>query len=160
MGCSSLIILPMQPEDLPEILTLEADALSAWNRDQLEGELEQPTGFQFVVRRKGTDKVIAFLCGRVMVDEAEILKLSVAQSERRKGVGRQLLDFVVKFYSEKGVKNCFLELRASNTAARNLYEKEGFSIIGKRNNYYIEPAEDAIIMKRKIENSNPNTIIR
>jgi ribosomal-protein-alanine N-acetyltransferase len=150
----------MQPEDLPEILTLEADALSAWNRDQLEGELAQPTGFQFVVRRKGTDKVIAFLCGRVMVDEAEILKLSVVQSERRKGVGRQLLDFVVKFCSEKGVKNCFLELRVSNTAARNLYEKEGFSIIGKRNNYYIEPAEDAIIMKRKIENSNPNTIIR
>jgi ribosomal-protein-alanine N-acetyltransferase len=160
VGCSSLIILPMQPEDLPEILTLEADALSAWNRDQLEAELEQPTGFQFVVRRKGTDKIIAFLCGRVMVDEAEILKLSVAQSERRKGVGRQLLHFVVKLYSEKGVKNCFLELRASNTAARNLYEKEGFSIIGKRNNYYMEPAEDAILMKRKIENSNPNTIIR
>ncbi len=141
----------MQSEDLPEILTLEADALSAWNRDQLEAELEQPTGFQFVVRRKGTDRIIAFLCGRVMADEAEILKLSVAQSERRKGVGRQLLDFVVKFYSEKGVKNCFLELRASNTAARNLYEKEGFSIIGKRNNYYMEPAEDAILMKRKIE---------
>ena len=160
MGCSSLIILPMQPEDLPEILTLEAAALSAWNRDQLAAELEQPTGFQFVVRRKGTDRIIAFLCGRVMADEAEILKLSVAQSERRKGVGRQLLDFVVKFYSEKGVKNCFLELRASNTAARNLYEKEGFSIIGKRNNYYMEPAEDAILMKRKIENSNPNTIIR
>jgi len=160
VGCSSLIILPMQPEDLPEILTLEADALSAWNRDQLEAELEQPTGFQFVVRRKGTDRIIAFLCGRVMADEAEILKLSVAQSERRKGVGRQLLDFVVKFYSEKGVKNCFLELRASNTAARNLYEKEGFSIIGKRNNYYMEPAEDAILMKRKNENSNPNTIIR
>jgi len=160
VGCSSLIILPMQPEDLPEILTLEADALSAWNRDQLAAELEQPTGFQFVVRRKGTDRIIAFLCGRVMADEAEILKLSVAQSERRKGVGRQLLDFVVKFYSEKGVKNCFLELRASNTAARNLYEKEGFSIIGKRNNYYMEPAEDAILMKRKNENSNPNTIIR
>ena len=149
MGCSSLIILPMQQEDLPEILTLEADVLSAWNRDQMEAELEQPTGFQFVVRRKGTDRIIAFLCGRVMADESEILKLSVAQSERRKGVGRQLLDFVVKFYSEKGVKNCFLELRASNTAARNLYEKEGFSIIGKRMNYYNEPAEDAILMQRK-----------
>ena len=150
----------MQPEDLPEILTLEADALSAWNRDQLEAELEQPTGFQFVVRRKGTDKIIAFLCGRVMVDEAEILKLSVAQSERRKGVGRQLLHFVVKLYSEKGVKNCFLELRASNTAARNLYKKEGFSIVGTRKKYYSEPVEDAIIMHRKLEIFHPKINMR
>jgi ribosomal-protein-alanine N-acetyltransferase len=150
----------MQPEDLPEILALEAAALSAWNRDQLEAELAQPTGFQFVVRRERTERIIAFLCGRIMADEAEILKLSVAQTERRKGVGRQLLHFVVKFYSEKGVKNFFLELRASNTAAKNLYEKEDFSIIGKRKNYYNEPAEDAILMQRKIENSNPNTIIR
>jgi len=150
----------MQQEDLPEILTLEADVLSAWNRDQLEAELEQPTGFQFVVRREGTESIIAFLCGRIMVDEAEILKLSVVQTQRRKGVGRQLLHFVVKFYRENGVKNCFLELRASNTAARKLYEKEGFSIIGKRKKYYEEPAEDAILMQYKIENSTPNTIIR
>ena len=60
----------------------------------------------------------------------------VITTQRRKGVGRQLLHFVVKFYLENGVKNCFLELRASNTAARKLYEKEGFSIIGKRKKYY------------------------
>ena len=150
----------MQPEDIPAVVELEAESPSAWSRKQLESELKQSTGIQFVVRRTETERIIAFLCGRVMADEAEILKFSVAQSERRKGVGRQLLGFVVTFYSDKGVKNCFLELRASNTAARNLYERQGFSIVGKRKNYYKEPTEDAILMQRKIESFHPNRIMR
>lgn len=150
----------MQPEDIPVILALEAGTLSAWSREQLEDELGQPTGFQFVARREGTERIVGVLCGRVMADEAEILKISVAESARRQGVGRKLLDFVLKFYRDKGAKNCFLELRASNTAARNLYEKEGFSIVGTRKKYYSKPVEDAIIMQRKLEIFHPEIIMR
>jgi ribosomal-protein-alanine N-acetyltransferase len=150
----------MQPEDIPEILALEAGTLSAWSREHLEDELGQPTGFQFVVRREETERIVAVLCGRVMAVEAEILKITVAESVRRQGVGRQLLDFVLKLYRDKGVKNCFLELRASNTAARNLYEKKGFSIVGTRKKYYREPVEDAIIMQCKLEIFHPKMNMR
>ena len=140
----------MRPEDIPAILVLEADTLSAWSREHLEDELQQPAGFQFVVRNAALDMIQAVLYGRIMADEAEILKLSVAESVRKKGVGSQILDFVLNYCRTKGVKNCFLELRASNTAARNLYEKRGFLRVGSRKNYYDEPVEDAILMQREL----------
>jgi len=144
-----LIITPMQPEDVPEILELEADALSSWSREHLEDELLQPTGFQFVVRNEATGNMEAVLCGRVMADEAEILKLTVLKSSRRKGVASYLLDFVLNYCRGKGVKNCFLELRASNKAARKLYEKKGFFMAGLRKGYYEKPREDAFLMQHE-----------
>ncbi len=140
----------MQPGDIPEVLALEAGTPSAWSREQLEDESGQPAGFQFVVHREGSEKIQAFLCGRLIADEAEILKVAVAENIRKKGIGTQLLDFVLKFCGEKGVKNCFLELRSSNTAARSLYEKKGFFIVGTRKNYYEKPVEDAILMQREL----------
>jgi ribosomal-protein-alanine N-acetyltransferase len=160
VGHSELTILPMQPEDIPDILELEAETLSAWSRKQLEDELEQPTGFQFVVRREGSEKIQAVLCVRIIADEAEILKLSVAEYARKKGLGDQLLDFVLRFYGEKGVKNCFLELRASNAAARSLYEKKGFFMVGSRKDYYEEPVEDAILMRLELEFPSKNEIMK
>ena len=150
MGGSKLSIGPMRAEDIPAILELEAETLSAWSREQLEDELQQPTGFQFVARNETTEKIQAVLCGRIIADEAEILKLSVAESARQKGVGSQLLDFVLNYCREKGAKNCFLELRASNTAARKLYETRGFFRVGSRKNYYNEPVEDAILVQREL----------
>ena len=140
----------MRLEDIPAILALEADTLSAWSWEHLEDELQQPAGFQFVVRNTALEIIQAVLYGRIMADEAEILKLSVAESVRKKGVGSQILDFVLNYCRTKGVKNCFLELRASNTAARNLYEKRGFFRVGSRKNYYDEPVEDAILMQREL----------
>lgn len=144
---SELSILPMQPEDIPAVLELEAGTLSAWSRKQLESELEQPTGLQFVVRRAGSEKILAFLCGRLVADEAEILKINVADVARGKGLGTRLLDFALDFFKGKGARTCFLELRASNQGARKLYEKRGFTVSGSRRNYYDQPVEDAVLMQ-------------
>jgi ribosomal-protein-alanine N-acetyltransferase len=137
----------MRPEEIQEVLELETGILSAWSREHLEDELHQPAGFQLVVRNEATEKVLAVLCGRIMADEAEILKLSVAECSRKKGVGYQLLDFALNYCKRKGTQKCYLELRASNKAARNLYEKRGFSKVGTRKNYYAGPVEDAIMMQ-------------
>ena len=145
-----LRIVPMDHGDIPEIMALEKNTLSAWSRKHLEDELQQPKGFQFVARNASSEKIQAVLCGRVVADEAEILKLSVAENARKKGVGYLLLDFVLNYCNNKGVENCYLELRASNAAARNLYEKRGFITAGTRETYYEEPAEDAIFMRLKL----------
>ena len=143
----NLVIGPMKSRDIPEILELEKNTLSAWSRKHLENELQQPAGIQFVVRDEAAAKVMAVLFCRIVADEAEILKLSVAEFARKRGVGYELLDFAVNYSSTQGVKNCFLELRASNEAARCLYEKRGFICVGTRKNYYKEPSEDAILMQ-------------
>ena len=150
MEYGTLSIVPMRAEDIPAILELEADTLAAWSREHLDDELQQPTGFQFVARKEASERIEAVLCGRIMADEAEILKLSVAENARKRGVGSQLLDFAINYCRSKGVKNCFLELRASNTAARKLYEKRGFFRVGSRKDYYEEPVEDAILAQLEL----------
>jgi ribosomal-protein-alanine N-acetyltransferase len=147
VGHGRLKITAMRPEDIQAVHELEAGILSAWSREHLEEELKQPSGFQLVALNEITEKVLAVLCGRIMADEAEILKLSVAEYARKKGVGYQLLEFALSYCKKKGAQKCYLELRASNKAARNLYEKRGFSKVGTRKNYYARPAEDAIMMQ-------------
>ena len=147
MSKENLVIQSMQTRDIPEVLKLEKETLTAWSEDHLKDEIQQPTGFQFIVSNKKTDRVLAVLFGRIIADEAEILKLSVAEFERNKGVGYHLFSFAVNYCATKGVKNCFLELRASNEIARRLYEKRGFVTVGKRESYYNEPIEDAILMQ-------------
>lgn len=75
--------------------------------------------------------------------ETEILNLAVAPAWRRRGVARALLDEVLREASGQ----IFLEVRESNTAARQLYRAVGFQEIGIRRNYYHEPSEAAIVMR-------------
>lgn len=147
MAREKLTIAPMQLEDIEKVRELEKKTLSAWSKDHLKDELQQPTGFQFVVSNKKTERILAVIFGRIVVDEAEILKLSVAEFARNRGLGFQLLDFSLKYCSTRGVKNCFLELRASNEVAQRLYEKRGFVTVGTRKDYYEGPVEDAILMQ-------------
>jgi len=88
--------------------------------------------------------VAGFLVFReVAPDEREILNLAVDPAERRKGIAGRLLSEVLAV--AKGT--WFLEVRASNAAALQLYESAGFHRAGRRRNYYYEPAEDAIVMR-------------
>jgi ribosomal protein S18 acetylase RimI-like enzyme len=90
------------------------------------------------------ERVAGFLASRKVGDgESEILNLAVAPWARRRGVATALVAEAVAL--EDGA--LFLEVRSSNTAARNLYQKLGFSEIGLRRNYYASPPEDGIVMR-------------
>ena len=150
MAREKLTIEPMQAEDIQEVFELEADTLSAWGREYLEDELQQSVGFQFIVKNKIKKRILAVIFGRIVAGEAEILKLSVAEFVRNRGVGYHLLDFAVRYCSKRRVKSCFLELRASNEAAQRLYEKLGFVTVGAHRNFYDGPVEDAILMQYEL----------
>ncbi len=76
-------------------------------------------------------------------DEHELLNLAVDPSFRRQGIASALLRHTIAAY--RGA--LFLEVRESNHAARNLYQKLGFSEAGRRPEYYEHPPETAIVMK-------------
>jgi len=88
---------------------------------------------------------------RIIADEAEILNLAVDSRRRRQGVASKLIADVIAASKAGGVRRIFLEVRDSNVAARNLYARMGFTEMGRRRQYYREPAEDALVLAREIE---------
>ena len=78
--------------------------------------------------------------------EAEVLKVAVLPEHREQGIGRQLLEALMKTLKDSGVTSLHIEVRKSNRAARILYEKCGFRHSGRRSGYYSSPREDAVLM--------------
>ena len=81
-----------------------------------------------------------------IIDEAHIATLFTHPEFRRSGIARQLVTHALKISASKGMRSVTLEVRSGNLAARSLYEGFGFHIAGKRNRYYKDNNEDAIIM--------------
>ena len=132
------LIRPGQPGDLPEISAIQAASPQAsdW---QPESYLEY--GFAVAVDK---GRVAGFLVWRIVAEgEWEILNLAVAPEFRRRGAARSLFEVLRKQFSG----DVYLELRASNEPARNLYKSFGFQDVGSRPRYYANPPETAIVMK-------------
>ncbi len=89
--------------------------------------------------------VAGFLVARVVAAEMEILNLAVRASLRRQGIAAVLLRAALLVGVQAGARRAFLEVRCSNTAAREFYQAHGFSPAGSRRNYYRGPDEDALI---------------
>ncbi len=81
--------------------------------------------------------------------EAELESIAVARAHVRCGVGRALLDAVLRWAAQEGALSMRLEVRESNAAARALYARCGFVRTGVRHRYYTHPVEDAVLMERK-----------
>lgn len=85
--------------------------------------------------------------GLLMVPyEADILNITVRPEARRQGIATQLLGKIGELSEPRGVTVIHLEVRESNTPARTLYEKLGFTVDGIRKNYYERPRENAVLM--------------
>lgn len=91
--------------------------------------------------------LIAF---RITADEAEILDLAVDSGRRRQGMASRLIEDVIAACKAAGVGRIFLEVRDSNRPARNLYTRMGFTEVGRRREYYRQPAEDALVLARRL----------
>ena len=107
----------------------------AWTRSQLAGILPMSGVFLKVARQFPDTKTIGFSLFRTIGDESELLLLGVAASHRRRGVGRKLLTDFLGCARCDGVARAHLEVREGNPAI-SMYEKAGFSPVGRRRNYY------------------------
>ena len=116
--------------------------VSPWSEKQILSDMQQDNVDYFFVKKD--EKIVGFLAISQLAGELEITNIAIKKDYQGHGLGSQLLadldhvDFPI-----------FLEVRASNTPAQAFYKKCGFGIIGKRKQYYHEPVEDAIIMKRE-----------
>ncbi|MBV4412403.1 ribosomal protein S18-alanine N-acetyltransferase [Enterobacteriaceae bacterium YMB-R22] len=95
----------------------------------------------------GSD-MVAFAITQVVLDEATLFNIAVDPAFQRRGLGRQLLTYLINVLEQKQILTLWLEVRASNAAAIALYESLGFNEVTVRRNYYptADGREDAIIM--------------
>lgn len=133
---------------MPAIQTIERAAFSdPWSARDFRDCVA--SGVPFLVAETANG-VAGYVVARDAADEGEILNLAVAPAWHRRGVGRALVARVLAALAGRGVTQVFLEVRASNVAARALYEGAGFREVGRRARYYARPVEDAVVLRAAI----------
>ena len=135
----NLQLRPMQMHDLDEIMQIEPTIYShPWTRGNFSDSLN--SGYSgWVLERDG--KMIGYALLMMIMDEAHLLNLSVTKQLQKQGLGRFLLEHMLKVAKNHQAKNMFLEVRPSNVSAIALYGKLGFCEMALRRGYY--PAEHA-----------------
>jgi len=148
------------PDDLPQIIALARASENAaqWDASHYENifesrtdnaQLQQSHRIALVLEDAGTVK--GFVIARVAADQCELENIAVEAASRRSGFATQLLKALFDWAAKSRVQSVFLEVRASNVAARRLYESAGFRHTGRRPGYYQNPEEEAILYSRQID---------
>jgi ribosomal-protein-alanine N-acetyltransferase len=138
--------------DLTSIMAIErqAETSSRWSASVMRDSLLAAHTQVWGIVLEPSDELVAFGVLSVIMDEAELLSISVASDYYRQGYGEKLLAHLVHIAKSKKAEKLYLEVRSSNEAAIQLYKKRGFKEVGLRKNYYetLEPnkREDAILM--------------
>jgi len=149
-----LQIVPATAEMLPEILRLEEACFSApWTRKMLEAELTGNQFAHFLVARDHEDpgapagRLVGYHCFWIVFEELRLMNLAVQEPMRRRGIGRMLVTEAIRMGLAQATTKAILEVRASNQAARALYQQMGFAQVSIRPKYYTNPVEDAVLME-------------
>jgi ribosomal-protein-alanine N-acetyltransferase len=146
----SVVIVPMTPSDLPEVLAIEARSYPLpWDEDVFRNELALTHSHCLVAR---TDDSASRIFGYAVfwkVDEAELLNLAVHPDLRGQGLSKPLLAAVLS--ACRDLPALFLEVRAGNAPAIALYRGAGFQQVALRKRYYRDNDEDALILRRTFD---------
>ena len=136
------------PADVPAVLALERACPTAAHWNESEYKLIFDPGATPRLLLVAEDKtVVGFIVARALAPEWEIENVAVAPEWRGRGIGSLLVMAVLRQAKSRSVASIFLEVRASNGAARALYTRCGFTQIGCRRGYYSNPDEDAVLYR-------------
>jgi ribosomal-protein-alanine N-acetyltransferase len=140
----------MAEAHVSQIAELEKLCFSApWSRNSVASELNNPLSL-WLVATDG-DTVAGYIGSQSVMGEADMMNVAVHPDYRRKGIGKQLVEALVASLKDNGVYSLTLEVRASNEPAISLYDQLGFTQVGRRPNYYRDPREDALILRKEWE---------
>lgn len=148
---AELRIEAVTPAFAPVIAALHGQCFSeAWDGRSIETLFDALGAFALVGSEAGGPA--AFILGRIVADECEILALGVVKRYRRQGFGRAMLAGLSAYVAAAGASRIVLEVATDNVAARALYAAHGFVEVGRRRNYYERPCSprvDGLILSRR-----------
>jgi len=152
---AQLDILPryrrMTGADLDAVIAIEDTIYPhPWTRGNFSDSLA--AGYHCWIAECGGE-MAGYTVVTIAAGEAHLLNLSVASPWQRRGIGREMLNFVLRLARESGAGRILLEVRPSNSAARALYAAAGFAEIATRRGYYPadESREDAIVLELALD---------
>ena len=156
-GREDPVFEPMKDADLAEVLAIERVSFaSPWTRQSFLFDLhDNPVARSIVARGAAGGPFIGYGCTWHVHEELRINNIAVHPDWRGRAIGRALLRRMLAEGRQAGCRVALLEVRPSNTAARALYESEGFVQIGRRKNYYRAEREDALVLALEMEAAGP-----
>ena len=149
-GTARLRFRRMRAEDLTRVVEIEKDGFQhPWSRELLERELSHAWSTVLLATEDDgprAERIVGFVVYWLVHDEVHVLNIATARKDRRRGIGRALMDEAAEAGRRRGATLATLEVRRSNAAAIALYRALGYRQAGVRPNYYTEEREDAIVM--------------
>ena len=145
-----MIIEKMNSSHVAQIAQLEKICFSdPWSEKSVASELDNKLAFWLVAMEEA--RVAGYIGSQTVMDETDMMNVAVHPDFRRQGIAEALVNTLVENLKKMGSRCLTLEVRASNVPAIALYEKLGFAEIGRRKNYYRNPREDALILRKEWE---------
>jgi ribosomal-protein-alanine N-acetyltransferase len=133
--------------DLAAVEALQRETFTnPWGAGAIRWELEHTDVARLYLLEAPDAGVIGYCACWIVFDELHINSLAIDAAWRRRGAATHLLESVFAETIRAGARTATLEVRASNVAARRLYERLGFRVEGTRRDYYQQPREDALIL--------------
>lgn len=150
-------IEPLEGEaDLDGVLDVETESFTnPWTREMYTRELQNRSMCHIYLVRTDQCPVAGFCAFWLVFDEIHINNIALRPAFRGQGMGTALLERVLAEGRARHARRATLEVRASNEAARRLYERMGFYVAGVRRGYYSNPVEDALILWRDDDEVTP-----
>ena len=140
----------MREVHVPQIAELEKLCFTTpWSEKSIASELKNDLAV-WMVALDG-DRVVGYIGSQTAADETDMMNVAVHPDYRRQGIAQILIELLIPELKRRCSTSLSLEVRASNEPAKQLYEKLGFVEVGRRKNYYRDPKEDALILRKEWE---------
>lgn len=134
--------------DIDAIYLLECQSFpSPWRREFFESELAADGRLSLLAMRG--KRLLGYVFAMWLFEEMHVNKIAVAESERRRGIARLLMDGCFEFARGHGVATISLEVRESNRGAQDFYRSLDFNPLFVRAKYYPD-GESAVVMSRGV----------
>ena len=143
-----MTIIAMNESHIAQVAALEKLCFSdPWSENSVASELKNPLSCWLVAEEDGV--VAGYVGSQTVMDESDMMNVAVHPDYRRKGISEALVAELVEALKKQESHCLTLEVRVSNEPAKALYEKLGFTQVGLRKNYYRNPKEDALILRKE-----------
>lgn len=145
----TLQIIRAALNDVDLIAEIEQNCFNseAWSAANIQSAFDSRN--IWFIAKKGNE-TIGYINFSHVLDESELNRVAVLKAFRNNGIACLLIEHGIRELKSLGINTVFIEVRSSNTAARNLYDKIGFKAYMTRKEYYCNPVEDALLMQMQI----------